>query len=326
MKPMKVAVLHDLIPEEADPDLADTMVQVREVIQALTELGHQAEALALGRELPDTARNLKRMGTDLVFNLVETFRGSESLTYLAPGLLESMGLPFCGAGAEAVRVTSNKLMAKNILREHALPTPSWISGPTRENPGRTGAMFLVKSISDHGSRGLDETSVRLYDFPELMEPPDGTDLELGRRFFAEEYISGREFNVSVLAGDNGPEVLPPAEIIFNDYSPDRLRIVGYRAKWLPDSFEFNHTPRSFDFSPEDDGLLRKMETLSRQCWGIFGLRGWARVDFRVDLENRPFILEVNANPCLARDAGFMAAAGRAGLDQKAAVARILKDL
>ena len=45
----------------------------------------------------------------------------------------------------------------------------------------------------------------------------------------------------------------------------------------------------------------------------FGLNGYARVDVRVDAQGTPWVLEVNANPCLARDAGFAAAAHKAGI-------------
>ena len=53
------------------------------------------------------------------------------------------------------------------------------------------------------------------------------------------------------------------------------------------------------------------------------LRGWARVDFRVDGSGRPCILEVNANPCLSPDAGFAAGLERAGIAYPDAIARIV---
>ena len=59
--------------------------------------------------------------------------------------------------------------------------------------------------------------------------------------------------------------------------------------------------------------------------GFFDLHGYARVDFRVDGEGRPWILEVNANPCLSPDAGFAAALARADIPFHDAVARILDD-
>jgi D-alanine-D-alanine ligase len=99
--------------------------------------------------------------------------------------------------------------------------------------------------------------------------------------------------------------------------------VGHRAKWEADSFEFHHTPRRFDFPPGDEELLARLQHLATACWRLFGLRGYARVDFRVDRQGRPWILEVNANPCLSPDAGFIAAADRAGLSFEAMIQRIL---
>jgi D-alanine-D-alanine ligase len=147
----------------------------------------------------------------------------------------------------------------------------------------------------------------------------------GRPHFAEAYIDGREFNLTLLAGPNGPLVLPPAEIDFAAYPTGKPKIVGYRAKWDEDSFEYGNTPRRFEFASRDRELLEDLAGLAVQCWHVFELRGYARVDFRVDAENRPWILEVNANPCLAPDAGFAAAVERAGFGYHEAIGRIVDD-
>ena len=110
-----------------------------------------------------------------------------------------------------------------------------------------------------------------------------------------------------------PQVLPPAEIDFGDFPPDKPRIVGYQAKWDDESFEYHHTPRRFEFPSTDRALLAELSRLAADCWHQFGLRGYVRVDFRVDRDGRPWILEVNSNPCLSLDAGFAAAVQRAGI-------------
>jgi D-alanine-D-alanine ligase len=148
---------------------------------------------------------------------------------------------------------------------------------------------------------------------------------LGGACFAEEFIEGREFNLSLLAGDSGPIVLPPAEICFEGFDSEKPRIVDYQAKWAEDSFEYKNTPRSFDFKAGDSSLLAELEKLARYCWEVFSLRGYARVDFRVDSNNQPWILEINANPCLSPDAGFAAALSRAGLSFTDAVQAIVAD-
>jgi D-alanine-D-alanine ligase len=120
-----------------------------------------------------------------------------------------------------------------------------------------------------------------------------------------------------------PQVLPPAEIDFSAFPPDKPRIVGYRAKWQADSFEYQNTPRRFDFPSADGPLLEQLRSLSLRCWALFGLRGYTRVDFRVDRDGRPWILEINTNPCLSPDAGFAAALQQAGIPFETAIQRIL---
>jgi len=144
----------------------------------------------------------------------------------------------------------------------------------------------------------------------------------GSPWFAEAFIEGREFNLGLLDGPNGPTVLPPAEMLFEDFPEGKPRIVGYAAKWHEDSFEYSHTVRRFDLPGQDGALVAEMSRQALACWRLFGLRGWARVDFRVDGAGRPFILEVNANPCLSPDAGFAAGLARAGIPFIEAVGRI----
>ena len=129
----------------------------------------------------------------------------------------------------------------------------------------------------------------------------------GGTWFAESYIDGREINVSLLANGAGVEVLPIAEIRFIDYPADKPRIVGYKAKWNEDSFEYRHTLRDFAIAKAEQALHTRLAALARTCWQLFDMRGYARVDLRVDPQGEPWVLEINANPCLSSDAGFAAA-------------------
>ena len=139
------------------------------------------------------------------------------------------------------------------------------------------------------------------------------------KWFAEQYIDGREFNIAILAG----KVLPMAEIVFENYPEGKPRIVDYASKWLTDSFEYNNTQRRFIFPKKDAALLKKLEKISLQCWDIFNLNGYARIDFRVSKTGKPYVLEANVNPCLDRDAGFAAAAARAGISYEILLQQIV---
>jgi len=144
-------------------------------------------------------------------------------------------------------------------------------------------------------------------------------------YFIEEFIDGREFNISILAGKNGPQVMPPAEIRFLDYPANKPKVVGYTAKWKEDSFEYIHTQRTFEYNDNDTPLLKKLETICLQTWNTLGLRGYVRVDFRIDPDGNPLILEVNTNPCISPDSGFVAACKHAGLSNAQMIERIIED-
>jgi D-alanine-D-alanine ligase len=89
--------------------------------------------------------------------------------------------------------------------------------------------------------------------------------------------------------------------------------VDYGAKWDPASTAYHATPRRFGIERTDPELAAELGALSRATWQAFELTGYARVDFRVSRSGAPTVLEVNANPCLAPDAGFAAASAEAGL-------------
>jgi|GEM_PF-8468 len=202
----------------------------------------------------------------------------------------------------------------------------WIPACAGMTPEAGEGVYLIKAVREHASAWLDEKAVvRVGRSEELQTALAEAAHRMGRPVFAERFIEGREFNLSVLAGPNGPEVLPPAEIDFSAFPPGKVRIVDYVAKWQEESFEYRHTPRRFDFPASDAGLLERLRELALTCWDLLGLGGYARVDFRVDSAGRPWILEINTNPCLSPDAGFAAAVERAGLSYAEAIRRILQD-
>ena len=334
---MRVSVVHNAVADEGPADEKDVLIQAETVVKALRDLGLETNVFAAGLELGRLRKCLEDRGTDLVFNLVESLAGCGRLIHLFPSLLDAMALPYSGSPAEAIHLTSHKVMAKERMVSAGLPTPPWIGPWPRDLPSgstfRDGVQsrpaarrWIVKSLWEHASVGLEADNiidaVNVRDLEQALELRAPS---LGGSCFAEAFVQGREFNLSLLAGPQAPQVLPPAEIIFEGFDSHQPRIVGYRAKWDADSVEFRCTPRSFDFGPEEQGLLSQLRTLALKCWHLFGLRGYARIDFRVDDFGNPWILEINANPCLSPDAGFAAALARAGIDFTQAVKRIVAD-
>lgn len=310
-----IVILYPEIRGDGSPDDLDTLVQRDEIAASLARLGYEAAPLAVTLNLEEARRELLRLNPLKVFNLAESLGGMDRLLFLPPALLDALGISYTGCPAEAILATTNKLAGKERLLSAGLPTPPFApaGAPTPE-----AGQYIVKSSWDHSSIGIGEDSIIT-----LTAGDRSWHRAFAGRFkgeyFAEKYIDGREFNISLLQG----EVLPPAEMLFRDYPEGKAKIVDYRAKWDTDAFEYRNTVRSFTFDERDDSLLRRLRELSQACWDHFGCRGYARVDFRVDSAGNPWILEVNANPCLSGDAGFMAAAAQAGLEPDQVIKRIL---
>lgn len=309
-----ITILHEALDPAARPDERDALVQVDYVAGVLRALGANVAVIGVDLDLAALRTQLRTHRPDVVFNLVEALGGANRLIAVVPALLESLGLPFVGAGPLALALTTDKLATKTWLQTVGLPTPTaWQSGDPLV-PHQQPTTWIVKPIAEDASVGIDDDAVvTTHRGAELAAIVLARSARFATPCFAEEYIVGREFNLSLLADSDDVRVLPPAEIEFIGYPSDKPAIVGYAAKWDADSFEYINTPRRFDFADVDAPLLAHLSELARECWRRFELRGWARVDFRVDRDGGTWILEVNANPCLAPDAGFHAAATRAGL-------------
>ena len=253
-------------------------------------------------------------------------RGGRLAAICSPALLDTLDLPYTGAATEAIFQTTHKLLAKQLLQLAGLPTPGWLAWNGRQMTAADAATlappYIVKAVWEHASRGLDDQNV-VTDAAALLPRLTEHAARWRRPCFAEQYIEGREFNLALLAAPPGPQLLPPAEIDFSAFPPGKPRIVGHRAKWEDQSFEFRNTPRRFDFPATDQPLLAALQDLALECWKLFGLQGYARVDFRVDTQGRPWILEINTNPCLSPEAGFTAALVRADITLESAIAQIL---
>jgi len=332
---MRIAIVHNEVGENSRKDEQDVLIQAEAISKALKELGHKVFQLPCGLNLFKIKGELEGLRPDLVFNLVESLGGEDRLIYLFPALLDAIRIPYTGSCTESIFITSHKILAKERMCLARLSTPAWIEPypcdiqplyHTRTDIPSKESQWILKSLHNHGSLGLEghniisgKTEEETKDIIKMRAD------DLGGSCFAELFIHGREFNLSILGGPAGPIVLPPAEIIFEGFEEGNIPIVGYRAKWDAESYEYSHTNRSFDFPDGDQSLLSILKSLALRCWDLFGLRGYARIDFRVDENKQPWILEVNCNPCLSPDAGFVAAALRSGLSYKDVTEKIIND-
>ncbi|MGH7188257.1 MAG: GNAT family N-acetyltransferase [Acetobacteraceae bacterium] len=304
-------LLRQAVAAEAGPDEHDTLIAATAVAATLGRAGWAVEELAIGLDLSPAVARLKEAPPDLVFNLVDSlpgvaFPGPAGIA--AAAMLEGLGLAFTGSGLAALALSGDKPAAKRVLRTAGVPVPP---GPTEGWPGP----FIIKHRSEHASFGLGERSV---------VPVLGGELPSG--WFAEAFLPGREFNISLLIGKDGLATLPPAELIYDEAWPPRgapdgmPRILDYAGKWQQADPLFAATHRTF--ANIDDGLASLLADLARRACATLGLAGYGRVDIRLDSSGVPHVLEVNANPALAPDAGLAAAANEAGIGYRDLISRI----
>ena len=322
----KIVILHSDISADASEDELDCLKQAEAISSALQLLDYEPVLLPFAFDLNRTIKKLKALKQYVVFNIVETLASRGSLIHLAPALMDYLRIPYTGCHTDAMFLTSNKPLAKKIMRHAGIATPPWVTQEELILTTAPSDIYLIKSSWEHASIGLNEASLIHYTNKEnLLKEMNHRNANLGGSCFAEAYIDGREFNVALISDQTGVKVLPIAEMLFRNYAPDKPKLVDYKAKWMSDSFEYNNTIRKFDFTENDANLISALREITLRCWDLFTLRGYARVDFRVDNQGNPWVLEVNANPCLSPDAGFVAALQQAKIKYHEAIGFIIKN-
>jgi D-alanine-D-alanine ligase len=318
---MNVLVLHSDVAPDAPADEQDTLWTVDAVKEALASRGYGVTSAAFAPQPAHLRGLLATHRPDVVFNLTESVFGLGQFATVAAQMLEMCGVPFTGNPGGAMALAGDKPLTKSFLRTLGLPTADWSVGPGWDGLDAE-RMYVVKHATEDASIGLDDAA---------FVPGSGVAARAavsaaahGGRWFAEAYLPGREFNVSAIEIDGKPRVLPIPEMRFENWQEGRVKLVGYAAKWDEESSDLVNTARAFGIDQKDTTLAGALRGLVEKCWTLFGLRGFARVDFRLDDQDRPTILELNPNPCLESGAGLAAAAAETGLSYADLVETILR--
>jgi D-alanine-D-alanine ligase len=322
---MRVIVLHGEILDSSPDDEQDVLIQVDEVSRALEALGYEPVAVPFTMDVQKFTDTIRAVSPVFVFNLAESVEGQGQLAYLPAAIMDYLKVPYTGNPAEAVFVNCNKIFTKKLLKNAGIPTPPWITydalkqgcGPAPNAP------CILKMIHEHASIGLDEKSV-VRDGEMITSQMDRWAGEKGSKIYAESFIDGREFSLSLISGNGGGRVVAPQEVCFTGYPPGKEKMIHYQAKWDLDSFEYHHIKRHFHFQPQDRPILDRLEEIALQCWSLLGLRGYARVDFRVDRQGNPYVIDLNTNPCLSPDSTFAYALNHTRMPFPEAIDLIIK--
>jgi len=310
------------VKEEIREDM-DLAINARTVAEVLRSSGYDAWTHPFGKEIGELIAGLRSRGADAVFNLSECPQLSPEKELHACALLELLRIPYTGNGPLPLGICNSKALSKQLMIANGIPTPRFrlYTSDPEDDPGIPYPL-VVKPANEDGSAGITEESV-VPDLAGLRRQVKGLRDGFRQDALAEEFVGGREFNVGVLG--NGSEAdahrsLPPAELVYRN---PRWRLCTYESKW--DSTHPSYAEIA-PVCPADipPGLTARLSEITLECARIFGLAGYARVDFRMNAQGELFVLEVNPNPDISPDAGMSRAARAAGLPYTELIGEILR--
>ena len=328
-KGVRVAVLYTSVfealkdvKEEIREDM-DLAVNARSVAEALRSAGHDASTHTFEKDPAELISRLRSSGSEAVFNLSECPDLSPEKELHACALLELLRLPYTGNGPLALGICNNKALAKQLMIANGIATPRFrlYAGDPAGDPGLSYPL-VVKPANEDGSAGITEDSL-VADLVGLRRQVKWLRDGFRQDSLVEEFVDGREFNVGVLGNGTAADPyrsLPPAELVYRN---PRWRLCTYESKWdaTHPSYAEIAPVCPADTSPE---TTARLSGIALACARIFGLAGYARVDFRMNAEEEPFVLEVNPNPDISPDAGMTRAARAAGLTYPDLILEILR--
>lgn len=313
-------------PEElAEADfesILNARSDIKAVRQSLKELGMNVRTLALRRLSSKFTAQLEEIKPDLVFNLCETLYNHKHKAlaemYVA-AWLELLKVPYTGSPPLSLVLALNKMRCKQLCRAAGLPvTPSVLVHPgEKANLDPVTPPFIVKPVREDGSFGITKDSV-VKTPKEAEEQVAVIHEQYKQAALVEEYIEGRELTVTVVG--NPPRVLGIGEIDFSGLPSQEPKIISYSSKWDKNG------PLKMRFPAETETTLKnRIDRLALKAFNIFGCRDYARIDFRVSENRRPFLLEINPNPDFSPEEEFGLSAAAANLTYTDLVKEIVEN-
>jgi D-alanine-D-alanine ligase len=293
------------------------------VFSTLCNLGHEVRVIGVGDRLTELREAIRDWRPDVVFNLLEEFSGIVNYDHYVVAYLELMRQPYTGCNPRGMMLSRDKVLAKQVLASHRIPTPRFHLFPCGlrfREPRRLDFPLFVKSATDDASLGISQASV-VDDMAKLRERVEFIHDQMQSDALVEEYIDGRELYVGVLGNDR-LMTLPVWEMDFGRLPEVQSRIATRKVKW-DRRYQERHgisTGPAVDLDPEE---LVRLARLAKRIFRALYLSGYARMDLRMRADGSVFVLEANANPNLTYGEDFAESAETSGIDYKALLNRIV---
>jgi len=258
----------------------------------------------------------------IVFNWCEGIEGEVGGDARICRDLDQLGFTYTGNAPTTLRLSVEKGRAKKVLQRWNIPTPEG-----REFKSAAGLTswdkfpVIVKPVSQHCSMGVTREAV-VHDIDALRKRIAYIIETFHEAALVEQFIAGREINVGVW-GNGRPRILPLREIDFSMIPDPMHQLVTWDSKWSPDSTEWHSMPVITEVKTST-AMRARIENIVLNTYRVFECRDYARVDLRIDAEDQPYVVDVNPNPDITYDGGFMGACKAAGYDYGEAISTIVQ--
>lgn len=270
-------------------------------MESAAEVAHALEQKSANVTLfpvdEDHIERIEKIRADLVFNLIDWTGLDLPLSDRAFAAIEQTKTPITGATRANYIMTSDKITMKTALVEHGLPTARFQIFTRGDEKPRPEFHYpvIIKPAFEHCSIGLTHDAV-VDDADTLKQRVMDRIKKFNEPMVIEEFITGREFQVTVLDTENGIRVLPPAEIVFSTTGEDSL--LTFESRW--DETTTDYKSSHVGLPTLDPSLLTSIENVTKKTFADLGFRDYARLDIRTRGSD-VFILEANSNPGLSDD-------------------------
>jgi D-alanine-D-alanine ligase len=283
-----------------------------DVWTALRSGGHAVEIAAARHDLRRFDRELSEFKPDIVFNLLEEFRGEGVFDFHLVSYLEALGIPYTGCNPRGLVVTRNKLWTAHIAQGQGLAAPN--SALARGSARRFSYPAFVKFNREHASLGITQQNL-VRDARQLQRSLSRLESRHGGEIVVQSFVAGEEVSVSVW-GNRRLEVFAPWRLGLRDENAVATARVKFNAQ-----FRRRQGIRATRFRGPQISLL---QSTAKTLFASMDLSGYARFDFRLNAEGTPFLIDVNANPNLAKDEDFAASARVQGHSYADVIERVLQ--
>ncbi len=284
-----------------DAERAVSLDSARSVAQALRDAGFTVHHETIDRP---TLADLRALPGDVTFPVLHGAWGEGGPLQ---DLLDADGRPYSGCGPRASRLAMDKLATKLIAGRLGIPTPEAVALNVRDAVCPLGLPVVVKPVHEGSSVGLHLCRDDAAWEAALEDARLAARANPGRVCMAERLIRGRELTVGLLARKPGEPLsaLPVIEIV------PAAGPYDYSAKYERDDTEYRVGP---DLPA---GVADRVSRDAERLAAAIGVRHLARVDFLLDADGRPWLLEINTMPGFTSHSLLPMAARAVGLEMPA---------